>query len=169
MAPGVEPRRLSQRRVLTEPVFALVDALSVKHGRCYATEGSKREMLERKLGTKPGARSIYRVEKRLVRAGRLIRRRLMPGGMRPDGSRTSCGCVIVQTVSRQQARAAARAARKARYAKAGAKRPRRVSHDVAPEAGAVSFGEYMETHEVPEDARELLGHLHRPRRRRPPD
>jgi hypothetical protein len=125
MDPRVGPARAARQpgSILAPDVLALLAGLD-KGSKCFATERSKRRMLaEKRGGVLCGERSIRRVELRLVKQGRIVRRRIMPGGRLPNGNYTSKGTVVIELLSRQVARARARAERKrARTAATSARR-----------------------------------------------
>jgi hypothetical protein len=98
--------------LLAQKLIRLNTALSVRHGKAWASEGKKRGMLETTYGRRPGERSISRVERRLVSEGKFRREHVRPGGRLPDGTWTTKGRAIMIPIPRQQQRAAKRAARK---------------------------------------------------------
>lgn len=119
--------------LLREHARNLIASLQQRHGKCFASEQKKREMVAAKRqGLLPGARSIYRVEKQLERLGQLERKQVWPGDRMPDGEISSGHWVTCRLITRQERRAKDRARRKREGQRAAALE--RQAYDVAKAA-----------------------------------
>lgn len=100
--------------LLETHVERLTTSLQQRWGRMVASEAEKRRMVaEKRHGLVPGARSLYRVEKKLEAKGRLERKQLWPGQRHPGtGVLLNKRIVATRLISRQESRALARKKRK---------------------------------------------------------
>lgn len=88
----------------------MIEELSRRHGKCFASEAGLRHDLHRRTGYVCGERSIGRVIKRLVALGKWGAERVKPNHFLATGKKTDCGGTHTWIVSRFEQRKARRRA-----------------------------------------------------------
>jgi hypothetical protein len=153
----------------------LVDFLSHRYGKCFASERAQRELMTRHEGRAPGERSISRVLRKAKRDGLIVRRRIFPGEKMPNGQIARYGTTTNVLLSRQEQRSRRRRKAKEEAARARAASrprqplaPRRPPRDASDDAGAISLAQWLAGpgQDLPAEHRELLLMATSPRGRR---
>lgn len=106
--PAGQPRRL-----LEPPLAVMIEELSRKFGKCFASEAALRHELHRRTGYVCGQRSIGRVIKRLVLRGQWGSERVKPNAVKANGIKSRSGTTHTWIVSRFEQRKARRRAAEA--------------------------------------------------------